>query len=198
MPDATPHLQAALDEALGFLKTLAADPETALFLDRSASRVCDVIRSRGRIFICGNGGSLSDATHFAQNGIGRYRKNREPFPVLVLADPAHITCVANDYGFQEIFARPLEALGHAGDLLLALSTSGNSENVFRAVQAARRRQVHVIGFLGRGGGKLKPLCDDAIVVPGTTADRIQELQMLLLHALMEGAERQLVPENYAS
>lgn len=197
MSGVSDHLRSTLDGALELLSSLVRDPGTIPFLERTAARFRDVAGNRGRIFICGNGGSLADATHFAQNATGRYRKNREALPVIALADPAHITCVANDYGFHEIFARPILALGHPGDLLLALSTGGNSENVIQAVGAARKRGVHVIGFLGRGGGQLKSLCDDAIVVPGETADRIQELHMLLLHAVMEGAERGLFPDHYA-
>ncbi len=173
-----------------------ADPGTVPFLDRVGAQLRDLIKRRGRAFACGNGGSLSDATHFAEEWTGRYRKDREPFPVIALADPSHITCVANDYGFEEIFARPVTALGHPGDMLFVLSTSGNSENLVRAAQAAKKRQMTVVGFLGKGGGKLKLLCDEAIVVPGATSDRIQELHMMLLHVLIEGVERELVPEHY--
>ncbi len=196
MSAVTKHYQAALKEAAQVLSEIIADPGTVPFLDTVGAKVRDVIQKRGRIFACGNGGSLSDATHFAEEWTGRYRKDREPFPVIALADPSHITCVANDYGFEEIFARPVLALGHPGDLLFLLSTSGNSANLIRAAEAAKKRQVGVIGFLGKGGGKLKPLCDHAIVVPGATSDRIQELHMMLLHILIEGVERELVPEHY--
>ncbi len=196
MSKATLHYQTALQEAHEVLKQLLADPGTVPFLDRVGLQLRDLIRRRGRAFACGNGGSLSDATHFAEEWTGRYRKDREPFPVIALADPSHITCVANDYGFEEIFARPVTALGHPGDMLFALSTSGNSENIVRAAQAAKKRQMTVVGFLGKGGGKLKPLCDDCVVVPGATSDRIQELHMMLLHVLIEGVERELVPEHY--
>lgn len=192
----TPHYQAALKDAQEVLRQLLMDPGTVPFLDRVGSQLRDLIRRRGRALVCGNGGSLSDATHFAEEWTGRYRKDREPFPVIALADPSHITCVANDYGFEEIFARPVLALGHPGDMLFVLSTSGNSENLVRAAQAAKKRQMTVVGFLGKGGGKLKPLCDESIVAPGATSDRIQELHMMLLHILIEGVERELVPEHY--
>lgn len=197
MPSVRRHYAAALEEAQEVLKQLASDPATVAFLDAVGTQLRDLIKRRGRAFACGNGGSLSDATHFAEEWTGRYRKDREPFPVIALADPSHITCVANDYGFEEIFARPVTALGHAGDMLFVLSTSGNSENLVRAAQAAKKRQMTVVGLLGKGGGKLKPLCDASIVVPGATSDRIQELHMMLLHILIEGVERELVPGNYA-
>lgn len=188
---------AALGEAQRVLAELSENSETVPFLQRVGARLRDLLKRRGRAFVCGNGGSLADAIHFAEEWTGRYRKDREPLPVIALADPAHITCVGNDYGFEEIFARPILALGHPGDMLFALSTSGNSRNLVRAAEAAKTRQVHVVGLLGRGGGTLKPLCDDAIVVPGATADRIQELHMMLLHILIEGVERDLYPEHYA-
>ena len=192
----TKHYQAALDDSLRLLQEVARDPGTVAFLDRVGAKVRDTVRRRGRVFICGNGGSLSDATHFAEEWTGRYRKDREPFPVIALADASHITCVANDYGFEHIFSRPVLALGHEGDVLFALSTSGNSENILRALEAARSRKMLTVGLAGKGGGKMKPLCDECIVVPGQTADRIQELHMMLLHILIEGVERELLPEHY--
>lgn len=140
---------------------------------------------------CGNGGSLCDAAHFAEELTGRFRADRPALAALALTDPAHLTCVANDFGFEQVFSRLVEALGKQGDVLLALTTSGNSENLVRAAEAARRGGLRVLGFVGRGGGRLAPLCDVVVDAPGETSDRIQEVHMLTLHALIESVEQEL-------
>ncbi len=131
---------------------------------------------------------MADAMHFAEEWTGRFRADRRPLAVIALSDPAHITCVANDYGFEEVFARMVQALGRPGDVLILLSTSGRSANLVRAALAARAAELKVIGFLGRDGGDLLPICDRLVVMPGKTPDRIQELHMLALHCLIEIAE----------
>lgn len=140
---------------------------------------------------CGNGGSLADAIHFAEEFTGRFRKDRGPLPVMALADASHITCTGNDYGFEHIFERPVRAFGKPGDVLVMLSTSGRSKNLILAAEAANDLEVSTVGLLGRGGGELAPLCCVAALFPGETADRIQELQMLALHALIESVEETL-------
>lgn len=150
----------------------------------------------GNVFSCGNGGSHCDAMHFAEELTGRYRKDRRPLGALALGDSSHVTCVANDYGFKFIFARQIEGLARAGDLLLGLSTSGNSENVILAFEAARAKGVKTIALLGRDGGRLKSLADLSLVVPAQTSDRIQEVHIKLIHTVIESVERELFPENY--
>ncbi len=160
-------------------------------VDAVALVLADAIRAGGKVLICGNGGSLCDAIHFAEEMTGRFRNDRPPLPAIALADAGHITCTANDYGFQHVFSRAVDALAKPGDVLIALSTSGNSENILKAVLAAKARGVTTIALLGKGGGKLKDLCTHEIIAPGDTADRIQELHMLVLHTLVQGVEHAL-------
>ncbi len=156
----------------------------------------NVFERQGRIFTCGNGGSLCDAIHFAEECTGKFRDERIPLPVIALSDAGHLTCTANDFGFEEVFVRPLLALGHPGDLLVALSTSGMSVNVVRAAMAAKSRGMSVFGLLGADGGTLKEHCDVSLIAPGNTADRIQEIHIKVLHILIEHVERVMFPENY--
>lgn len=186
----------ALLEAQDALKQFTQNPENIATLAKTAKMMRDVFERQGRIFTCGNGGSLCDAIHFAEECTGKFRNNRRPLPAIALSDAGHITCTANDFGFEEIFARPLSALGHPGDLLVALSTSGNSANVVRAAETAKQRGIHVFGLLGRDGGKLKHHCDTYLIAPGNTADRIQEIHIKVLHILIEHVERLMFPENY--
>lgn len=157
-------------------------------------------KARSKVLAIGNGGSMCDAAHFAEEFTGRYRKDRPPLPVIACTDPAHLTCVANDFGFEQVFSRWVEALGNTGDVLVALSTSGNSPNIVAGVNAARAKGMHVVLLLGKGGGKLAGSAGpDGFewIVPGDTADRIQELHMLILHTIIEGVEREMFPGLYA-
>ncbi len=156
-----------------------------------AERIAATFQSGGKILIAGNGGSMTDAMHFAEEWTGRFRSDRKPYPAMALADPAHLSCVANDYGFEFGFSRMVDAFARPNDLLILLSTSGNSVNLLRAAEAAKKIGCFVFGFLGRGGGPLLELCDQAIIAPGTTADRIQELHLMSLHILIEATEELL-------
>lgn len=167
-------------------------PRVRLFADKLAA----TFRAGSKVMSCGNGGSMSDAMHFAEEWSGRYRKERPPFPAIAFSDPGHMSCVANDYGFAEVFARQVQALGKEGDLLLMLSTSGNSPNLLRAAEEARARGVATVGLLGKGGGALLPLCDISIVVPGNSSDRIQELHIKIIHIVIETVEREFFPDLY--
>ena len=186
----------ALLEAQDVLNRFIGNPENIGTIAETAKMMRDVFEQEGRIFTCGNGGSLCDAIHFAEECTGKFRDDRKPLPVIALSDAGHITCTANDFGFSEVFARPLLALGHPGDLLVVLSTSGNSENVVRAAVAAKSRGMTVFGLLGRDGGKLKQHCDIYLIAPGDTADRIQEIHIKVLHILIEQVERLMFPQNY--
>ena len=140
---------------------------------------------------------MSDAMHFAQELRGCFRQSRRALPALALSDPAAMSCIANDFGYDEVFARQVQAQGRAGDVLLVLSTSGDSPNILRAVEAAREREIRTVGLLGKGGGKLLGEVDIPIVVPhATTSDRIQEIHIQIIHAVIEALERKFFPENY--
>ena len=150
----------------------------------------------GKLFTCGNGGSHCDAMHFAEEWTGRYRKDRKAMGALALGDASHVTCVSNDFGFEHIFSRQLEGMGRKGDLLVGLSTSGNSKNVIMAFEAAKKMGIKTVALLGRDGGRLKPMADLAIVIPAETSDRIQEMHIKIIHTVIEAVERKLFPENY--
>lgn len=156
----------------------------------------EAYQRQATVFSCGNGGSHCDAMHFAEEMTGRYRKDRRPLGALALGDASHVTCVSNDYGFKYIFSRQVEALGRAGDVLVGLSTSGNSENVILALEAAKKKGMKTVALLGRDGGKIKDMADLAIVIPAQTSDRIQEMHIKIIHTVIETVERSLFPENY--
>jgi D-sedoheptulose 7-phosphate isomerase len=190
------HIKASFIEARDVLATFLDDevhfPRVGAFADLLAA----TFRNGGKAMSCGNGGSMSDAMHFAEEWSGRYRKERPPMPAIAFSDPGHMSCVANDYGYEQVFARQVQALGREGDILLMLTTSGNSPNLLRAAEVARERKVTTVGLLGKDGGKLLSLCDLPIIVPGRTSDRIQELHIKIIHVVIESVERMLFPELY--
>jgi D-sedoheptulose 7-phosphate isomerase len=142
---------------------------------------------------------MCDAMHFAEEWTGRFRGDRRALPAVAFSDPSQLTCIANDFGYDEVFARQVAALGRKGDLLVAISTSGNSPNILRACEVAKERGLTVVGLLGKGGGKLLSRVDIPIVVPlASTSDRIQEVHIKVLHIVIEAVERRLFPENYAA
>lgn len=189
-------IRRSLDEARNCLDLFLASPEALDAVERFAAATATALRSGNKLLSCGNGGSLCDAMHWAEEWSGRFRADRAPLPAIALGDAAHMSCVANDFGFDEVFARQVAALGAEGDLLLLLSTSGRSRNLLRAAEEARRRKLVVAGLLGRGGGELAALCDIPIIVPGATSDRIQELHITIIHAVIEAVERELYPALY--
>ena len=186
----------SLQEASQCLNDFLSSNENLKLCDHFSKALVETINAGGNLFTCGNGGSHCDAMHFAEELTGRYRKNRKPLGALALGDPSHVTCVSNDYGFDHIFSRQLEGLGRKGDLLIGLSTSGNSKNVIMAFEAAKKMGIRRVALLGRDGGALKSMADIAIVVPGSSSDRIQELHIKLVHIVIETVERELFPENY--
>jgi D-sedoheptulose 7-phosphate isomerase len=185
------------NEAQSTLIKFASDPAQIEKCGQFSKLLIETYRKGGTVFSCGNGGSHCDAMHFAEELTGRYRKDRRPLAALALGDASHVTCVSNDYGFKFIFSRTIEALGRSGDVLIGLSTSGNSENVIMAFEAAKAKGVRTVALLGKGGGKLKDLADLAIVIPAETSDRIQEMHIKLIHTVIETVERDLFPEHYA-
>ena len=183
--------ESALADAAGALDAFRRSPECVEACARFGTLLAGVYRDGGKAMAAGNGGSMADALHFAEELTGRFRRERRPLPAMALGESTHLTCVGNDYGFDHVFSRMVEAFGQRGDLLVLLSTSGNSKNLVLAAEAARERGVTVVGMLGRGGGALAPLCDVVVMAPGETSDRIQEIHMLVLHVAIEAAEREL-------
>jgi len=160
-------------------------------LDAACGLLATCWDAGGKVLVCGNGGSCADAMHFCEELTGRYRDDRPALPAIACADPTHLTCVGNDYGFDAVFSRWVEALGKPGDALIVLSTSGNSANAINAVGAARGIGMRTVALLGKGGGALAGRCDHEWIVPGVTADRIQEIHMLILHTLIGRIEAAL-------
>ena len=192
------HLEQGLLDAVHLAQWLYEQERSHQTIQRIGAHLADILRAGGRILACGNGGSMCDAMHFAEELSGRYRKDRQALSAQAISDPAHLTCVGNDYGFDRVFARGVEAWGRAGDVLAVFSTSGNSRNLIAAAEAASAHGISVVGILGRDGGMLKSLCHHHLIVPGETADRIQEVHIKIVHLMIETVERQLFPENYAA
>jgi D-sedoheptulose 7-phosphate isomerase len=191
-------VRAALDEAAAALDRLRADDTTLARIAQAGELLAAALAAGGRAFSCGNGGSMCDAMHFAEELSGRFRDDRPGYAAVAISDPGHLSCVANDYGYEQVFARYLRAHGRAGDVLLAISTSGTSRNVVAAARAANELQMRVIALAGRGGTPLAELADIAVVTPGGRyADRVQELHIKVIHILIELVERRLAPANYA-
>lgn len=188
--------KSSLTEAKEVIENFANDPSQIEKCTTFSNMLVETIQAGNNVFSCGNGGSHCDAMHFAEELTGRYRKERPPIGALALGDPSHVTCVSNDYGFEHIFSRQIQGLGRKGDLLIGLSTSGNSKNVCLAFEAAKAKGIKTIALLGKDGGKMKDMADLAIIVPAHTSDRIQEVHIKLIHTVIESAERKLFPENY--
>ena len=175
-----------------FIKEEAEKKET----EKVAKDLANIFQLGNKVLICGNGGSNCDALHFAEEFTGRFRKDRRALPAISLSDSSHITCVGNDYGFDYIFSRGVEAYGKEGDMFIGISTSGNSANVIKAVETAKKMGLKTCVLLGKDGGKLKGMCDYEFIIPGNTSDRIQEIHMMILHIIIEGVEKIMFPENY--
>ena len=168
------------------------DPKALSFIKEVAHLIADCFENKGKLLIAGNGGSLCDAMHFAEELTGVFREKRKALPAIALSCPGHLTCTANDLGFEGVFARGVEAYGHPGDIFVALTTSGNSPNLIKAVDTAKEKQLQVIAFLGKSGGKLKGMSDLEWCVDGFKySDRIQEAHMAAIHIIIEMIERKL-------
>jgi D-sedoheptulose 7-phosphate isomerase len=184
------HIRKHFEEANRLLGELLSNDEFINSVESAGMIMLDSLRGGGKIISCGNGGSMCDAMHFAEELSGRYRENRNALAALSISDPSHLTCVGNDYGFQYVFSRYVEALGNAGDVLLAISTSGNSANVLEAATTAQKRGLKVVALTGKLGGELKNHCDVEIRVPWMEyADRVQEVHIKVIHALIDYIER---------
>ncbi len=176
-------------EAQKVLENFISNKENFEKLEQAGQLMVAALKNKGKIISCGNGGSMSDAMHFAEELTGRYRDNRPSISAISISDPTHISCVANDYGYEFIFSRYLEGIANQGDILLAISTSGNSGNVVKAAEVAKEKGMKVIGLTGKNGGKLAPLCDVELRVEHNGyADRIQEIHIKIIHSLINYVE----------
>jgi D-sedoheptulose 7-phosphate isomerase len=178
------------EEAQGVLNTFLANENNFITIERAAAAMVESIRNGGKILSCGNGGSMCDAMHFAEELTGRYRNDRPAFPAISISDASHMSCVGNDYGYEFVFSRYIEALGNKGDVLLAISTSGNSKNVLRGIEVAKEKGMVIIGLTGKDGGAMAELCDLEIRAPFSEyADRAQEIHIKVIHSLIDCIER---------
>ena len=192
MSPITDTIRAELAEAQNVLAMFLNDPENLNRIEAAAKLMAGAVKAEGKILSCGNGGSMCDAMHFAEELTGRYRDDRPAIPAIAISDASHLSCVSNDYGYEFVFSRYVEALGQPGDVLLGISTSGNSANVLKAAQAARSRGLKVVSLTGKDGGQLAALSDVEIRVPHFGyADRIQEIHIKVIHILILLIEQHL-------
>ena len=181
-----------LNEAKNVIDKFINDDTIINAIEESAKIMTVSIDNGGKIISCGNGGSMCDAMHFAEELTGKFREERSPIPAVSISDPSHITCVGNDYGFDAIFSRYVESVGNTGDVLLAISTSGKSTNVIRAAEEANKKGIKVVALTGKDGGELSDLCDIEIRVPHFGySDRIQEIHIKVIHILILLIEKNL-------
>lgn len=186
-------VRAQLEEAKTILDTFLSLPANTEAIAVAIHLMADTLQKGGKIISCGNGGSMCDAMHFAEELSGRFRDNRKAMAAVSISDPSHITCVANDYGFNYVFSRYLQALGKQGDVLLAISTSGNSANVIEAARTAKTQGIKVVALTGKNGGELSEMADVEIRAPYSQyADRAQEIHIKVIHCLILGIEQRLL------
>jgi len=181
-----------IQEAQQVLSHFLTQEDQAKNFDHAVELMVACLKNGGKIISCGNGGSMCDAMHFAEELSGRFRENRRALAAVSISDPSHISCVGNDYGYNFIFSRYLEALGKPGDVLLGISTSGNSGNVLEAIKVAKEIGIKVVGLTGKDGGKMRGMCDAEICAPTTPfADRAQELHIKIIHSFIQSIEAQM-------
>ena len=172
-------------EAQDILKKFISNEQNLRAIEQAGNLMVEAIRRGNKIISCGNGGSMSDAMHFAEELTGQFREERAAIPALAISDPTHISCTSNDYGYEQIFSRYIEAFGHTGDVLFGISTSGNSANVVRAVEVARRKEMKVVALTGKDGGQLGRMADVEIRAPKSAySDRAQEIHIKVIHSLI--------------
>jgi len=184
-------IKSSFQKAEQTLKAFYEQPENIARMAEIAMLIADCYRRKGKVIIFGNGGSMCDAMHFAEEFTGRFKKDRPPLPAIAISDPSHITCVGNDYGFDEIFARGVAAYANPGDVVIGISTSGYSPNIIRGLDQAKAMHCSTIALLGKDGGKLKNSCNHQLIVEADGSDRIQEVHTMILHILIERVEYEL-------
>jgi D-sedoheptulose 7-phosphate isomerase len=183
-------IKANLVEAQSALEALLSNQAALESIQQAGEALVETFKCRGRVFSCGNGGSMCDAMHFAEELSGRFREDRPALGATAMSDPGHMSCVANDYGYEYVFSRYLEAHAREGDLLLGISTSGTSKNILKAVEAAKARGVVVVSLTGKPNSAIGELADIDICTPGGRyADRVQELHIKVIHTLIDFTEQ---------
>ncbi len=185
-------IEASIEEGIRVIESLR-EPSQLLFIEKAVDLLSNSLQKEGKILVAGNGGSLCDAMHFAEELTGFYREKRPALAAIALSDVGHMSCVANDIGYDYVFSRGVEALGRAGDVLVVMTTSGNSTNLLEAVKTAKQKGLSTIAFLGKTGGKLKGLCDLELVIDKVFpySDRVQEAHMTVIHILIEMIEKKI-------
>jgi D-sedoheptulose 7-phosphate isomerase len=181
-------VRGSVDDAVRVLTQLRSEVE---FISELGQLLAKTFSSGNKLIVAGNGGSLSDASHFAEELTGFFRKRRRALPAISIAEPGHLTCTGNDAGFDEVFARGVEAYGQPGDLFVGLTTSGNSQNLIRAFEEAKNRGLVTVAFLGKGGGKLRGVANHELLIDAPTSDRVQEAHMAAIHIAIEAMEELL-------
>lgn len=179
-------------EAQDVLARFLADDKNFAAIESAGKLMVEALQHHKKIISCGNGGSLCDAMHFAEELTGRYRDDRKPLAAIAISDASHMACVGNDYGYEFVFSRYLEAVGNEGDVLLGISTSGNSKNVLNAMEVAKRKGIKIVGLTGKDGGKMNGQCDVEIRAPHSPyADRAQEIHIKCIHSLIDYIEQHI-------
>lgn len=195
--NAVDHVKSALTDAQSSLAALIENEATLESIAQAAHAIAESQRQGGAVYSCGNGGSLCDAMHFAEEMTGRYRQNRKPYRAAAISDVSHMACVGNDYGYEHVFSRWIEAMGTEKDVLVAITTSGTSKNIVAAAKAAKAKGMTVVALTGKAGSPITDEADIAVVTPaGRWADRVQELHIKVIHILIELIERELDAQNY--
>jgi D-sedoheptulose 7-phosphate isomerase len=185
-------IKSELTEAAEVLNTFLSDEKNLAQIEAAAKLIADSFKQGGKVLSCGNGGSHCDAMHFAEELTGRYRENRPGYPGIAISDPSHLSCVSNDFGYESVFSRYVEAVGSSGDVLFGLSTSGNSGNILKAIDAAKAKGMKTIALTGKDGGKMAGLADIEIRVPHFGyADRIQEIHIKIIHIVIQLIEKEM-------
>ncbi|MGM0574026.1 MAG: D-sedoheptulose 7-phosphate isomerase [Bacteroidota bacterium] len=184
------------NEARDILEQFISHEDNLRDIEQAGNLMAEAIEQGNKVISCGNGGSMSDAMHFAEELTGRFRDDRRALPAIAISDPTHLSCTSNDYGYDHVFSRYLEALGQAGDVLLGISTSGNSVNIVKAVEVAREKDMRVVALTGKDGGKLSGMADVDIRAPKSRySDRAQEIHIKVIHALIHFIEQKVANEK---
>ncbi len=185
-------IRSELTEAADVLQKFLSDDHNIAQIEAAAKLIADSFKQGGKVLSCGNGGSHCDAMHFAEELTGRYRENRPGYPGIAISDPSHLSCVSNDFGYDYVFSRYVEAVGAKGDVLFGLSTSGNSGNILKVIEAAKAKGMKTIALTGKDGGKMAGLADVEIRVPHFGyADRIQEVHIKIIHIIIQLIEKEM-------
>ena len=186
------RIKSQFAEAQETLSQFISDENNFHAIGKAVEIMSNALRNGNKLISCGNGGSMCDAMHFAEELSGRFRDDRRSLAAISISDPSHLSCVANDYGYDFVFSRFIEGIGNEGDVLLAISTSGNSKNVIRAIEAAKNKKIKVVALTGKDGGEIKNICDVEIRAPRSDyADRAQEIHIKVIHALINSIEEEL-------